>query len=195
MSQSAKFGELVIRDVSSSLDEASVDEIQSGFSTIDLNGMQANETNSNDNESDLGYTSFGIGHKIATVNDTSPELSTPGTPQKNTHSYSQQHQQQTNGMSGININLSSILPQNLSTPTASSMLTSASEASTKFAMKTATTFETIRQWSKSAYKCTRQIVSEKLGKSNRTVDPELESQIEVCPILIFVKFSFLFCSI
>jgi hypothetical protein len=59
------------------------------------------------------------------------------------------------------------------------MLSSASEVSVKIAQKTASTFETLKQWSKSAYKCTRQIVSEKLGKSSRTVDPELESQIEV----------------
>ena len=40
------------------------------------------------------------------------------------------------------------------------------------------TLETIKQWSKSAYKCTKQIVSEKLGKTQRTIDPELEATIE-----------------
>lgn len=38
--------------------------------------------------------------------------------------------------------------------------------------------DTIKQWSISTYKCTRQIISEKLGKTSRTVDPELEGQIE-----------------
>jgi hypothetical protein len=41
------------------------------------------------------------------------------------------------------------------------------------------TFSIVKQWTKSAYKCTRQIVSEKLGNSNKTVDPELDSAIEV----------------
>ena len=39
--------------------------------------------------------------------------------------------------------------------------------------------EDLRKWSLSTYKCTRQIISEKLGKGSRTVDPELEAQIEV----------------
>jgi hypothetical protein len=39
--------------------------------------------------------------------------------------------------------------------------------------------DVLRQWTKSAYKCTRQMVSEKLGKSQRTVlDPELDASIE-----------------
>jgi len=39
--------------------------------------------------------------------------------------------------------------------------------------------ENIRNWSISTYKCTKQLISEKLGKSTRTVDTELESQIEL----------------
>lgn len=39
--------------------------------------------------------------------------------------------------------------------------------------------EDLRKWSLSTYKCTRQIISEKLGKGSRTVDPELEAQIEI----------------
>jgi hypothetical protein len=61
----------------------------------------------------------------------------------------------------------------------SAVLTSAGEVSTKFAQKTVTTIETLRQWSKSAYRCTRQLVSEKLGKTDRTVDTELDASIEV----------------
>ncbi|XP_024258245.1 arfaptin-1-like isoform X2 [Oncorhynchus tshawytscha] len=37
----------------------------------------------------------------------------------------------------------------------------------------------VRKWSINTYKCTRQILSEKLGRGSRTVDPELEGQIEV----------------
>lgn len=37
----------------------------------------------------------------------------------------------------------------------------------------------LRQWSVSTYKCTRQMLSEKLGKGTRTVDTELEAQIEL----------------
>ncbi|KAK0149581.1 Arfaptin-1 [Merluccius polli] len=37
----------------------------------------------------------------------------------------------------------------------------------------------VRKWSINTYKCTRQILSEKLGRGSKTVDLELESQIEV----------------
>ncbi|XP_013855378.1 arfaptin-1 [Austrofundulus limnaeus] len=36
----------------------------------------------------------------------------------------------------------------------------------------------VRKWSINTYKCTRQILSEKLGRGSRTVDPELEAQID-----------------
>ncbi|KAI9558639.1 hypothetical protein GHT06_015427 [Daphnia sinensis] len=39
--------------------------------------------------------------------------------------------------------------------------------------------EHLKNWSISTYKCTKQIISEKLGKSSRTVDTELESQIDL----------------
>nr|CAG4644181.1 EOG090X0AQE [Lepidurus arcticus] len=38
--------------------------------------------------------------------------------------------------------------------------------------------ESIKKWSISTYKCTKQIISERLGKSTRTVDTELETQID-----------------
>jgi len=38
--------------------------------------------------------------------------------------------------------------------------------------------ESIKNWTISTYKCSRQSLYEKLGKTNRTVDVELESQIE-----------------
>ena len=53
-----------------------------------------------------------------------------------------------------------------------------SVSASKLALRTVNTLETIKQWSKSAYKCTKQIVSEKLGKTQRTFDPELEATIE-----------------
>uniref|UniRef100_A0A8D2ZK09 ADP-ribosylation factor interacting protein 1 (arfaptin 1) n=1 Tax=Scophthalmus maximus TaxID=52904 RepID=A0A8D2ZK09_SCOMX len=37
----------------------------------------------------------------------------------------------------------------------------------------------VRKWSINTYKCTRQILSEKLGRGSKTVDLELEAQIEV----------------
>ena len=38
--------------------------------------------------------------------------------------------------------------------------------------------ETIKDWSINTFKCTKQLISERLGKSQRTVDVELEAQIE-----------------
>ncbi|XP_072262023.1 arfaptin-1 isoform X1 [Pyxicephalus adspersus] len=40
-------------------------------------------------------------------------------------------------------------------------------------------FELVRRWSLNTYKCTRQIISERLGRGSRTVDLELEAQIEI----------------
>jgi hypothetical protein len=79
-------------------------------------------------------------------------------------------------ISSNGVNLTSVLSGNVSPQ---SVLTSAGEASTKLASKTASTIESLRLWGKSAYKCTRQLVSEKLGKTTRTVDPEIEASIDV----------------
>jgi len=38
--------------------------------------------------------------------------------------------------------------------------------------------EQVKNWSINTYKCTRQLLSEKLGKGSKTVDLELEAQIE-----------------
>ena len=43
---------------------------------------------------------------------------------------------------------------------------------------TAAKIELFKNWSISTYKCTKQLISEKLGKSSRTMDTEIESQIE-----------------
>ncbi|CAF4840462.1 unnamed protein product [Pieris macdunnoughi] len=42
-----------------------------------------------------------------------------------------------------------------------------------------TKLENLKNWSVSTYKCTKQLLYEKLGKSSRTVDTELEAQIEM----------------
>ncbi|XP_065401665.1 arfaptin-1 isoform X2 [Macaca fascicularis] len=39
--------------------------------------------------------------------------------------------------------------------------------------------ELVRKWSLNTYKCTRQIISERLGRGSRTVDLELEAQIDI----------------
>lgn len=41
------------------------------------------------------------------------------------------------------------------------------------------TIDKLKQWSRSTYKCTKQTIYEKLGKTSRTVDVELDSQVEV----------------
>jgi hypothetical protein len=41
------------------------------------------------------------------------------------------------------------------------------------------TIDKLKQWSRSTYKCTKQTIYEKLGKTTRTVDVELDTQIEV----------------
>lgn len=50
--------------------------------------------------------------------------------------------------------------------------------STTFIKNGASKIDSIKNWSISTYKCTRQLMLEKLGKSTRTVDSELEAQIE-----------------
>lgn len=172
MSETIKFSELTIHDEN----EASICEIPNGFSTIDLNGTQAQDTNISTNEIDLGYTSFGIGERNqnSTLNgDSESNFSGPGSPNR-----SLPKPKSNIANYNINVNPSKIIPQNL--PNSNSVLASAGEVSSKFT----STFESFKQWSKSAYKCTRQIVSEKLGKTSKTVDPELDSQIEVKLILI-----------
>lgn len=41
------------------------------------------------------------------------------------------------------------------------------------------TIDKLRQWGRSTYKCTKQSIYEKLGKTTRTIDVELDNQIEV----------------
>ncbi|CAF1258096.1 unnamed protein product, partial [Didymodactylos carnosus] len=62
--------------------------------------------------------------------------------------------------------------------TGSTLATMASTPAKFLLTRTASTIETLKQWSKTTFKCTKQVINEKLGKSSRTVDEELEQQIE-----------------
>ncbi|XP_066983975.1 arfaptin-2 isoform X2 [Macrobrachium rosenbergii] len=64
-------------------------------------------------------------------------------------------------------------PVPLATPT-----TPSSENGAAVVRSGSSKMESIKTWSISTYKCTKQLISEKLGKSSRTVDTELEGQIE-----------------
>lgn len=50
--------------------------------------------------------------------------------------------------------------------------------SATFLKNSVSKIDILKNWSISTYKCTRQLMLEKLGKSTRTVDSELEAQIE-----------------
>lgn len=63
------------------------------------------------------------------------------------------------------------------TPSSNPSLTSPLGDSS-FIKSGAAKIDTLKNWSISTYKCTRQIMLEKLGKSSRTIDSELEAQIE-----------------
>lgn len=49
--------------------------------------------------------------------------------------------------------------------------------SQEFLKNGATKIDSLKNWGISTYKCTRQLMLEKLGKSNKTTDTELETQI------------------
>jgi hypothetical protein len=49
-----------------------------------------------------------------------------------------------------------------------------------------------KQWSRSTYKCTKQSIYEKLGKTTRTVDIEIDTQIEVFKRKDRLKFQLVF---
>ncbi|CAF1420103.1 unnamed protein product, partial [Didymodactylos carnosus] len=60
----------------------------------------------------------------------------------------------------------------------STLSASASAPAKLLLTRTASTIETLKVWSKTTFKCTKQVISEKLGKTTRTVDKELEQHIE-----------------
>ncbi|XP_066983976.1 arfaptin-2 isoform X3 [Macrobrachium rosenbergii] len=72
-----------------------------------------------------------------------------------------------------NANSPAMSPVPLATPT-----TPSSENGAAVVRSGSSKMESIKTWSISTYKCTKQLISEKLGKSSRTVDTELEGQIE-----------------
>lgn len=70
-------------------------------------------------------------------------------------------------------------PMTMTSPGAGSLNGSASASSTsEFLKNGASKIDSLKHWSISTYKCTRQIMLEKLGKTTRTVDTELEGSIE-----------------
>jgi Arfaptin-like domain len=78
-----------------------------------------------------------------------------------------------------------IIPNNLSLRNASSPPGSNPDTpfspvlspSQEFLKNGATKIDSLKNWGISTYKCTRQLMLEKLGKSNKTTDTELEAQI------------------
>lgn len=184
------------------------DENLTGFATIDLNGtnpsassmsMTTNSSTTGGHHTagaDVSYTSFE--RATAAVNS----FSNPTPPHYQHHhstavnarnmmstsihespsSSSPSSMGNTNGMISPSMSSSSSASISTSSPNNNNnnvnIMSTAGEVSSRLAHKTLHTLEHIRLWSKSAYKCTRQIVSEKLGKSNRTVDPDIETAIE-----------------
>ncbi|XP_035229404.1 LOW QUALITY PROTEIN: arfaptin-2-like [Stegodyphus dumicola] len=71
-------------------------------------------------------------------------------------------------------------PASTSVPlTSPSPVLNGDESKARVAKPAQSKIDTIKQWSISTYKCTRQILSEKLGKGTRTIDAEMEAQIEL----------------
>jgi len=183
------FGELSLRSPT-----PEITENENGFSSIDLDGAQTPKTSDsmeineimknhddNNNNSRLtkngsGYTSFGEA--------LSPKKTPPAKPNivsLTTQNSSPKKMVSSDSVSSydfVHINSNPNFDSaNSVSPT--SMLSSASDVSSRLASKTASTLESFKLWGKSAYKCIKQIVSEKLGKSSRTIDPELDVAIDV----------------
>ncbi|XP_052078539.1 arfaptin-2-like isoform X2 [Mytilus californianus] len=80
---------------------------------------------------------------------------------------------------------SSQLPRSQTMPPATSHVSLSNNPSSNgdFLPKTVQTaqskIETIKSWSVNTFKCTKQYIAERLGKGSKTVDLELEAQIEV----------------
>ncbi|KAH8343731.1 arfaptin-2 [Drosophila kikkawai] len=66
----------------------------------------------------------------------------------------------------------------ISPPSGNGILSPTDSGSGSLIRTSASKIDSLKNWSISTYKCTRQIMLEKLGKSQRTVDSELEAQIE-----------------
>ena len=162
MSNILKFSDLK----SDSFDKPMSDDHQphnstiNGFLTIDLNQNQLHDESSFANDSSIssGYTSFGQPYGQSSMSTASSKTTAIVQPTETPRSPTKQPQQQPKQSDSFqSIDLAA--------------------AGTKLAIKTANTIDHIKEWSKSAYKCTKQIIAEKMGKSSRTIDPELESEI------------------
>ena len=192
---SKNFGELALHGMEEL--DMGMENDSHGFSTIDLNGGQTPKSSTsmeisnilnnmdhdnNNNVSGPSYTSFGeaLSKNKATSRPASNFIYTTNSNQTSPKRVTLSESNNSNDYLPART-LSSANTANGSTRalTPTSMLSSASEVSNKLVTKTASTIESLKIWGKSAYKCTRQIVSEKLGKSSRTIDPELDVIIEV----------------
>ncbi|XP_052464148.1 arfaptin-2 isoform X5 [Carassius gibelio] len=71
---------------------------------------------------------------------------------------------------------SSIKGSNMHHHSSSNSSTTAEEATRGIAVEK---FDIMKKWGLSTYKCTKQMISERFGRGSRTVDLELEAQIEV----------------
>merc|ERR1711892_1317927 len=69
-------------------------------------------------------------------------------------------------------------PGSLSFTTATSSISLTTPSSPGEALVKNTKLENIKKWTISTYKCSRQSLYEKLGKTSKTVNPELDDQIE-----------------
>ncbi|XP_055374428.1 arfaptin-2 [Condylostylus longicornis] len=70
------------------------------------------------------------------------------------------------------------LKSNNSAPTSPDLEKYANELTYVKNYSTTSKIDSLKNWSISTYKCTRQLMLEKLGKSQRTIDSDLEGQIE-----------------
>eukprot|EP00092_Neocalanus_flemingeri_P027179 GFUD01029475.1.p1 GENE.GFUD01029475.1~~GFUD01029475.1.p1 ORF type:complete len:338 (+),score=102.02 GFUD01029475.1:115-1128(+) len=69
-------------------------------------------------------------------------------------------------------------PRSLDFPSATSSISLTTPSSPGVVLGKNTKLENIKNWTISTYKCSRQSLYEKMGKTSKTVDPELEDQIE-----------------
>lgn len=195
----ATFGELTIKASEFELNEGvgNGSPTAAEFSNIDLNGTQSSLTKASSTytsfeesmkqsaASESSYNGFSSNLRSLTApystsiggvaNDNNNNLQAKVSARQSSSFSATAGSPPTNGGGGGGATIL-VTSSNGSSP--SSMLSTVTENSTRLALKTASTIESLRQWSKSAYKCTRQIVSEKLGKTTRTTDPELEAIIE-----------------
>eukprot|EP00092_Neocalanus_flemingeri_P016152 GFUD01017480.1.p1 GENE.GFUD01017480.1~~GFUD01017480.1.p1 ORF type:complete len:332 (-),score=118.73 GFUD01017480.1:110-1048(-) len=69
-------------------------------------------------------------------------------------------------------------PRSLDFPSATSSISLTTPSSPGEGLGKTTKLENMKNWTISTYKCSRQSLYEKMGKTSKTVDPELEDQID-----------------